>query len=143
MKTSRSNAWLLGALLFAAQGALADSPGIYGKKLGALPPTKLADLLARPEDGKLVRLEGTIDKVCQAKGCWLELKQGTDSVHVTFSGYSFFVPKDSMGKTVALEGRVMVKEPKAEDVEHKQAEGAGASAAAKVSIEATGVQISR
>ena len=116
---------------------------VYGKDLAGLAPAKLEDVLARPEAGKKVRLEGTIEKVCQNKGCWLELKQGTRSVHVTFAGYSFFVPKDSTGQPVVLEGRVVVKEPKPEDVEHKQAEGAGASAAAKVSIEATGVQISR
>ena len=131
------------ALFLIVPAAHAETAKVYGKELVGLAPVKLEDVLARPEPGKKVRLEGTIEKVCQNKGCWLELKQGTRSVHVTFAGYSFFVPKDSTGQPVVLEGRVVVKEPKPEDVEHKQAEGAGASAAAKVSIEATGVQISR
>ena len=128
-------------LALVAPGAEAGTPSVFGKKLAGRTPSKLEDILARPEAGKEVRLEGTIDKVCQNKGCWLELKQGAQSVHVTFAGYSFFVPKDSMGKAVVLEGRVVVKEPRAGEVAHEQAEGAGPAAGARVSIEARGVEI--
>lgn len=116
-------------------------PRTFGKPLAGLKAVPLADVLARPEAGQQVRLEGTIEKVCQNKGCWLELKQQASSVHVTFEGYGFFVPKDSMGKPVVLEGKVVVKQPTPEDVAHLKAEGAGQSVAAKVSIEATGVEI--
>jgi hypothetical protein len=119
----------------------ADSPRSFGKPLQGLAPVSLQDVLAKPEAGRLVRLEGTIDKVCQNKGCWLELKQQASSVHVTFENYGFFVPKDSMGKPVVLEGKVIVKQPTPEDVAHLKAEGAGETVAAKVSIEATGVEI--
>jgi hypothetical protein len=122
-----------------AAGAAAETT-TFGKPLQGLPPTPLADVLAKPEAGKAVRLEGTIDRVCRNKGCWLELKQGTQSVHVTFEGYSFFVPKDSAGRAVVLEGKVVVKEPAEADAVHKKAEGAE-RAAARVSIEATGVEI--
>lgn len=114
---------------------------VYGKPLKGLAPANLADILAKPEAGRVVRLEGTIDKVCRNKGCWLELKQGTSAVHVTFEDYSFFVPTTSGGQPVALEGKVLVKAPARSDVAHKQAEGAGAAAGARVSIEATGVEI--
>jgi hypothetical protein len=124
-----------------AAAAFAEAPQTFGKPLQGLKAVSLQDVLARPEAGQLVRLEGTIDKVCQNKGCWLELKQQAASVHVTFESYGFFVPKDSMGKPVVLEGRVVVKQPTPEDVAHLKAEGAGASVAAKVSIEATGVEI--
>jgi len=140
----RSQRWLGSlalAVVLAARAPAAETPTLFGKKLQGLPSAKLEDLLARPEPGKAVRLSGTIEKVCQNKGCWLELKQGAKAVHVTFAGYSFFVPKDSAGMPVTLEGRVVVKEPKASDVEHEQAEGAGPAAASAVSIEATGVQI--
>jgi hypothetical protein len=112
----------------------------FGKRLLGLNPTTLQIVLAQPKHGKMVRLEGTIETVCQSKGCWLELKQGTRSVHVTFEGYSFFVPKDSRGKPCVLEGRVMVKEPVPEEVAHKKAEGATV-AGYRVSIEAVGVEI--
>jgi hypothetical protein len=143
MKMNAAPLGTLLALAFLAPCPAAADTSLYGKKLAGLKPSKLEDVLARPEAGKSVRLEGTIEKVCASKGCWLELKQGAQSVHVTFAGYSFFVPKDSTGQPVVLEGRVVVKEPKAKDVEHKQSEGAGPSVAGKVSIEATGVEIER
>jgi hypothetical protein len=123
-----------------AVSAAAGEVKTFGKPLTGLTASALSSVLASPEAGKLVRLEGTIDAVCQNKGCWLELKQGEKSVHVTFEGYSFFVPKDSMGKPCVLEGRVLVKEPTPEEVAHKKAEGA-ASAGQRVSIEAVGVEI--
>jgi hypothetical protein len=128
------------ASLIAVAGS-ADTPRAFGKPLQGLEPVLLQDVLAKPEAGRVVRLEGTIEKVCPNKGCWLELKQKAASVHVTFENYGFFVPKDSMGRPVVLEGKVVVKEPKPEDLAHLEAEGASESAGAKVSIEATGVEI--
>jgi hypothetical protein len=113
----------------------------YGKPLQGLKPTPLADVLAKPENGQTVRLEGKVEAVCRKKGCWMELRQGERSVHVTFEGYSFFLPKDSAGADAVLEGKVLVKPPDPDDVEHLQKEGAGAAAAAQVSIEATGVEL--
>jgi hypothetical protein len=132
---------LAGALALAVLAEHAASAEVFGQALEGLPVALLADVLARPEPGKAVRLEGTIERVCQQKGCWLALKQGEKSVHVTFAGYAFFVPKGSAGRPVALEGKVVVKDPKPEDVAHLKGEGAGESAAANVSIEATGVEL--
>ncbi len=136
----RAAAFVL-ALSFAAPLALAGEKHLYGKPLAGLEPTPLAKLLAAPKAGDKVCLEGTVSAVCRQKGCWLELKQAEQSVHVTFEGYSFFVPKDSAGKAVRLEGTVSVKEPAPDHVEHMQKEGAGASAASRVSIVATGVEL--
>ena len=130
----------MAASLMATVGS-SGTPQAFGKPLQGLKPVLLQDVLAKPEAGKVVRLEGTIEKVCQNKGCWLELKQRAASVHVTFENYGFFIPKDSMGKPVVLEGKVVVKQPAPEDVAHLKAEGAGETAGAKVSIEATGVEI--
>lgn len=142
MRTMRSLRRAGAVLLLAAAcavGAAAETT-TFGKPLRGLPVTPLADVLSRPEAGKAVRLEGTIDRVCRNKGCWLELKQGTQSVHVTFEGYSFFVPKDSAGRAVVLEGKVVVKPAADGEAAHKKAEGAE-RADARVSIEATGVEI--
>ena len=119
---------------------LAADAQTFGRPLKGVAPTTLEQVLAAPEAGKTVRLEGTIEAVCKNKGCWLELKQGPRSVHVTFEDYSFFVPKDSMGKPCVLEGKVLLKQPSADEIEHKASEGA-TRAAQKVSIEATGVEI--
>jgi hypothetical protein len=141
MKRSLTLALAVVALAFIASIASAEAPRTFGKPLQGLKPVALQDVLAKPEAGQQVRLEGTIEKVCRNKGCWLELKQQASSVHVTFENYGFFVPKDSMGRPVVLEGRVVVKPPTAEEIAHLQSEGAGETAAAKVSIEATGVEI--
>jgi Domain of unknown function (DUF4920) len=106
----------------------------FGKPLQGLAPTTLAAVLEKPEAFKTVALEGVIKSVCQEKGCWLSFEQGGKNVHVSFEGYSFFVPKDSAGQKVKLEGRVLLK--------HLEGEGAK-GVSAKVSIEATGVVIER
>jgi len=126
--------------LLLAVGGAPEGPRLFGKPLAGLPASNLAQLLKTPAHGQQVRVSGRIDAVCRNKGCWLELKQGESSVHVTFEGYSFFVPRDSAGREVVLEGRLIVAKPKTEDLAHLEAEGA-AQAAARVSIEATGVEI--
>jgi hypothetical protein len=122
-------------------GAECGGVQLFGEPLTGLEPTPLAEVLADPEEGKQVCLEGTVAAVCQTKGCWLELKQGDASVHVTFEGYSFFVPKDSKGRAVRLEGRVLVKQPKPEVVAHLRAEGASEAAGKRVTIMASGVEL--
>jgi len=132
----------IAALLVLASGSLsAAEVKSFGKPLEGLPLASLSEVLAKPEAGKLVRLQGTIEKVCQNKGCWLTVKQGSQAVHVTFEGYSFFVPKDASGRAVVLEGKVKVKQPDAGEVSHLKGEGAGEPAAARVSVEARGVEI--
>ena len=44
-------------------------------------------------------------RVCQMKGCWMELAADNDTsgVRVTFKDYGFFVPTDSQG-AARLEG---------------------------------------
>jgi hypothetical protein len=126
------------SLLLAAP-ALAEAQ-LFGKPLAGRAPDSLEAILKAPQDGQAVRLEGRIEAVCRNRGCWLELKQGTASVHVTFEGYSFFVPKDSAGREAVLEGRVKVEKPKPEELEHLRGEGA-AKAGAGVSVVASGVEI--
>ena len=128
------------AVLLATQSAA--EPQTFGKPLKGLAPTTLAAILEKPEAGKTVALEGTIKTVCQDKGCWLTFEQGDKNVHVSFEGYSFFVPKDSAGLKVKLEGKVVMKQRTKEQIEHLEAEGAK-GVSSPVSIEATGVVIER
>ncbi len=53
-----------------------------------------------------VILEGTINKVCAVKGCWMELvlDNASRGIRVTFKDYAFFVPTDSTGYDARLEG---------------------------------------
>lgn len=130
------------ALLAALALTASAEPKTFGKPLTGLAPTTLAAVLEKPENGKTVALEGVIKAACQDRGCWITFEQGGKNVHVTFEGYSFFVPKDSAGQKVKLEGRVIVKDRTKEEIEHLQEEGAK-GAEGRVSIEATGVVIDR
>jgi hypothetical protein len=114
----------------------------FGKPFQGLAPTTLAAVLEKPEAGKMVALEGVIKTVCQDKGCWLTFEQAGKNVHVSFEGYSFFVPKDAAGQKVKLEGRVLLKERSKAEIDHLEAEGAK-GVTTKVSIEATSVAIER
>jgi hypothetical protein len=127
--------------LFFASAALA-APQTFGKPLTGRAPTTLAAVLEKPEAGKMVALEGVIKSACQEKGCWITFEQGGKNIHVTFEGYSFFVPKDSAGQKVKLEGKVLIKDRSKSEIEHLEGEGA-TGVASRVSIEATGVVIER
>ncbi|AZQ61182.1 DUF4920 domain-containing protein [Flammeovirga pectinis] len=57
------------------------------------------------QDTIAIKVKGQIDGVCQKKGCWLTMPMddGTE-LFVKFKDYKFFVPMDSEGKDVILEG---------------------------------------
>ncbi len=76
----------------------------------------LADAAAH--DGVPVLLEGTIDEVCQVKGCWMTLSSGDQSVRVKFQDYAFFVPKDIAGRTVRIEGLFSVRDVPVDEARH-------------------------
>ncbi|MCS6803675.1 MAG: DUF4920 domain-containing protein [Acidobacteriota bacterium] len=80
---------------------------IYGAKpqLDSKPLT-LAEALQPANLNKPIRIEAKIAEVCQMKGCWMVLVDGEHTVRVTFKDYGFFVPKNSAGRMVIVEGQV-------------------------------------
>ncbi|MEO9869218.1 DUF4920 domain-containing protein [Ekhidna sp.] len=71
------------------------------------------------------KVRGTIEEVCQMKGCWMVLKNDVGaSIRVTFKDYGFFVPKDISGREVIIEG-IANKEMLDEDVAKHYAEDGG------------------
>jgi hypothetical protein len=71
----------------------------------------VSEAIQKPElHGKKVLVRGTISDVCQNKGCWLVVTDGVEEMRVTFKDYAFFVPKDSDGRNVVLEGVVSEEE---------------------------------
>ena len=86
----------------------AVTPGqTYGAAItaeGAKPLSDLKQVLGT-QDSAQVKLVGTADAVCQAKGCWLTMKTPEgQQMRVRFKDYAFFVPKDIAGKTVVING---------------------------------------
>jgi hypothetical protein len=90
---------------------------------------------------RVVRTEGTIERVCQRMGCWMELRaENVAPVRVPLAGHSYFLPRDVTGRPAVIEGRVAVR-PLTDDVRrHLESEGAVATASA-LSIEATTVLV--
>ena len=78
-------------------------------------------------DTSVVRFKATITDVCQAKGCWmkLDLENGQQAM-VKFKDYAFFMPKDSKGKQVIVNGKAFVNEMPVDEQKH-YAEDAGKS----------------
>lgn len=97
---------LLAAVAF-AQSPAALSGASFGTGVtgGDLKP--VANIAAEMGDKTAadLKITGEVVEVCKKKGCWMTLKMPDgEPMRVTFKDYAFFMPKDIVGKTVALDG---------------------------------------
>ncbi len=107
-------------------------PGIetakrFGGEILSDQSTSLGDVISNFDkyDGKTVRFEATAKKVCEAKGCWMVLKDSNSEVRTLFKDYGFFVPKTILGKKVRVQGVMKRKKVSAATLRHfKKDEGA-------------------
>jgi hypothetical protein len=123
---------------------LEDGSRLFGRELqDGLETTTLSAIQADASTfrDRVVRTEGTIERVCQRMGCWMELRaENVEPVRVPLAGHSYFLPRDVAGRQAVVEGRVMVQ-PLTEDVRrHLESEGAVATGGT-LSIEATTVLV--
>jgi hypothetical protein len=106
--------------------------------------TSLTDIAASPDRWKdqVVKTQGEIARVCQAAGCWMELRADAQAqpVRVPMAGHAFFLPRNAAGRHATIEGRVAIQELSAEAQAHLAGEGAQAIASS-LSIAATSVVI--
>ena len=79
-------------------------------------------------DSVRVKIAGTVDKVCQVKGCWMTMNYNDegDAMRVSFKDYGFFVPKNIDGKEAVIDGYAYIETTSVEDLKH-YAEDAGQS----------------
>lgn len=90
--------------------------GLSPVRLSAAIPVEKGLASAQTKPGKAVVVKGEVEKVCQAKGCWMTLKTTSgEPIRVTFKDYAFFMPKDIAGRQIVATG---VFEKKEESVEH-------------------------
>src|SRR5690606_19146450 len=74
-----------------------------------------------------VKLVGKIEECCQKKGCWMKIDMGEGkTMRVSFKDYAFFVPMNSAGKEVIMDGVATMEETSVEALRHF-AEDAGKS----------------
>ena len=135
----------------AAASASKDGVIKRGEAFGDSPQVAFADVLKEPKkfEGKTVRIEGLVERVCKMEGCWMQIKPSAESeavVRVTFD-HKFSVPKDADKMKFRAEGVVGVKTLTKEEVDHLVKEdGAKIKAnpdgtAHEVSFVATGVEL--
>ncbi len=96
---------------------------IFGERMtedGAMPYSVLVNKV--PEsDSLLTKVVGTVEAVCQKKGCWMTIvsdQEGVPNMMVRFKDYGFFVPKDISGRQVVMEGYAFREETSVEDLRH-------------------------
>ena len=73
------------------------------------------------------KVKGTVNKVCEKKGCWMTLAQTDgEGIMIRFKDYKYFMPKDIVGKDVVLQGTAQKTTTSVEMLRH-YAEDAGKS----------------
>lgn len=82
-------------------------------------------------DSLKTKVMGTVEGVCQAKGCWMNIVSDSPdkpSMFVKFKDYGFFMPKDISGKKVIMDGYAFKEVTPVDELRH-YAEDEGKSAA--------------
>jgi len=129
---------------------VAPAPGAtFGKAIDTDTPfVELKKILDDPKsyNGKKVRTRGEVVAVCQAAGCWCDLKpEGSGDAkvlptHVSMHDHAFFLPKNAKTKVAEIEGNLVVRELSQKEVDHYNSEGASLTAGTPlVNVDALGV----
>ncbi len=111
-----------------------DGMSYFGEKItpdGAMTYDELLTKLESVDSLNNIKVKGTIDGVCQAKGCWMNIVSDTnkedDGIFVKFKDYGFFMPLDASGNTAIMRGRAYKEETTVDELRH-YAEDEGKSA---------------
>ncbi len=123
----------------AAGGAHAQQ---FGEPITLTENTALAAIAQNPSrfSGQTIRTEGVVSAVCQSRGCWMQISDAEQRVHVRMHGHSFFAPRDSSGRRARVPGTVVGGNPNGH-CEQEAAEATGQQAAARLELDATGVEL--
>jgi Domain of unknown function (DUF4920) len=95
----------------------------FGEKVTAKDAVSYDAMLAKlGKSTKLdnVKVTGTVEAVCKAKGCWMNIAsdKGAPSMFVKFKDYAFFMPKDIAGKKVVMVGNAFKETTTVEELRH-------------------------
>ncbi|WP_273447220.1 DUF4920 domain-containing protein [Neolewinella agarilytica] len=104
--------------------------GTFGADFQASKVIPAAELLSSYSaeaiaDTVMTTVRGTVDEVCQAKGCWMTIAAGgEEEMMVKFKDYGFFMPKDISGREVIMNGMAFYEVTPVDELRH-YAEDAG------------------
>src|SRR5690606_3350044 len=88
---------------------------------GAIEYSELLTRLQTEKEIEDVTVVAVVGEVCQVKGCWMHITDGTvggEEAFVQFKDYGFFMPKDLSGQKVALQGKAYYETTSVEDLKH-------------------------
>jgi hypothetical protein len=133
-------------------GEAAVVPGNYGNIVKADEVVTTAEMISSVEtNGEFTgKISGQIKEVCTKKGCWftMDLPNG-ESMRVTFKDYGFFLPTNSQGFPIVIEGVATMTETDVETLRHYAEDKGGSKEELeaiteperKITFEATGAVI--
>jgi len=120
----------LGCMQEAIPTEVADGKLYYGEKISETNAIDISESVIGFKKGeeRTVKIKGTIESVCQAKGCWMNIVDDSDeSVFIKFKDYAFFMPLDASGKEVVVSGVLRSTITSVDELRHYAADG-GATA---------------
>ncbi len=87
-------------------------------------PVSVAATKAGAYNGKIVKVKGKVQSVCQPMGCWFVLAGDTPAQHIRISskGHDVFVPKSAAGMIATVEGEFNVKTVDQKTAQHYEDE---------------------
>ncbi len=97
---------------------------VYGASLTDAPIKKVSEVLSMLETNEVVEpvtVEATVESVCQAKGCWMNLyEDGSEDkmFFVKFKDYGFFMPMDIAGRKVVVQGKAYKELTSVDELRH-------------------------
>ena len=117
-------------LIFAAS-SFGQELQYFGDKISEKKAVSYEKLLKKmkKKDSLEVKVVGTVESVCQMKGCWMTIVSKDDDnpdMMVKFKDYGFFVPMDISGKQVIMQGYAYKEVTPVDELRH-YAEDAGKS----------------
>lgn len=111
----------------AEETVVADASGYesFGAEISPEGALTAEELLKKYEelavgDSVVVSFKGTVNSVCQQKGCWMKMGLGEPDkeAFVRFKDYKFFVPMDSEGAEAIIKGVAKKEETSVEELKH-------------------------
>lgn len=121
-----------------------DAAGHFGSAFALTESKPLATVLASGVGTDAVKVTGTVEAVCQAKGCWMVIKDGDAQARVLVKDHAFAIPMDGKGKAAVVEGTITTKELTQANVDHLKKDGdttIGDKPTTEYFLEATAVEL--
>ena len=107
--------------LFIISASLSGQTRSFGEKIeegSVIENSKIQNLFLAKEKFN-AKLKAKVTDVCQMKGCWMKLEIGDEKdIMVNFKDYSFFVPKNIIGKEVIVSGEAFKRNISVDELKH-------------------------